>query len=91
MNNSEFHSRMAMRARQTTEFLDAMLSETVADGELDRPARLLEAMRYAVLNGGKRLRPFLLLETAEMFGETGESAPAGSFSTGMHPLLFVGS
>ncbi|MEM7463219.1 MAG: polyprenyl synthetase family protein [Pseudomonadota bacterium] len=61
-----------MRANQTTEFLDAMLSETVADGELARPPRLLEAMRYAVLNGGKRLRPFLLLETAELFDETGD-------------------
>ena len=29
---------------------------------------LLEAMRYATLSGGKRLRPFLLLESAAMFG-----------------------
>jgi farnesyl diphosphate synthase len=29
--------------------------------------RLTEAMRYAVLNGGKRLRPFLVCETAAMF------------------------
>ena len=71
MNNSEFDSRMTMRANQTARFLDTMLNETVTEGELARPPRLLEAMRYAVLNGGKRLRPFLLLETAEMFGETG--------------------
>lgn len=30
-------------------------------------ARLFEAMRYATLNGGKRLRPFLVLTTARMF------------------------
>ena len=29
---------------------------------------LLEAMRYGVLNGGKRLRPFLVLEAAQLFG-----------------------
>jgi farnesyl diphosphate synthase len=30
-------------------------------------ARLIEAMRYAVLNGGKRLRAFLVMETARLF------------------------
>lgn len=30
-------------------------------------ARLFDAMRYATLNGGKRLRPFLVLTTARMF------------------------
>lgn len=30
--------------------------------------RLLEAMRYAVLGGGKRLRPFLTVTTADLFG-----------------------
>ncbi len=30
-------------------------------------ARLFAAMRYATLGGGKRLRPFLLLESARMF------------------------
>ncbi len=30
-------------------------------------ARVVEAMRYSTLNGGKRLRPFLVLETARLF------------------------
>jgi farnesyl diphosphate synthase len=30
-------------------------------------ARLVEAMRYATLNGGKRLRAFLVMQTAAMF------------------------
>jgi farnesyl diphosphate synthase len=30
--------------------------------------RVQEAMRYAVMAGGKRLRPFLVLETAALFG-----------------------
>lgn len=36
--------------------------------ETDLPeARLYEAMRYGVLNGGKRLRPFMVMETAKLF------------------------
>lgn len=31
-------------------------------------APLFEAMRYGVLNGGKRLRPFLVLQGAKLFG-----------------------
>ena len=31
-------------------------------------SRLFEAMRHGVLGGGKRMRPFLVLTTAEMFG-----------------------
>ncbi len=32
------------------------------------PARLLEAMRYGSLGGGKRFRPFLVIESAALFG-----------------------
>ena len=34
----------------------------------DAPAGLGEAMRYAVLDGGKRLRPLLVLAAAEAVG-----------------------
>ena len=34
--------------------------------------RLIEAMRYAALGGGKRLRPFLVLESAKLFGAVGK-------------------
>ena len=36
--------------------------------------RVQEAMRYAVQAGGKRLRPFLVLETASLFGAPRERA-----------------
>ena len=36
------------------------------------PPRLLAAMRHGVLNGGKRLRPILLLECAELLGRCDE-------------------
>ncbi len=36
--------------------------------------RLWQAMRYASLSGGKRLRPFFVLQAAEMCGVSGEPA-----------------
>jgi farnesyl diphosphate synthase len=40
-------------------------------------ARLVQAMRYAALGGGKRVRPFLLIESARLFGiGEGESVRA---------------
>ena len=38
------------------------------------PARLHTAMRYSIEAGGKRLRPVLILATAEMFAVTDDSA-----------------
>lgn len=46
--------------------------EAVLAQVLPEPAgpqsRIMEAMAYALLGGGKRLRPFLLIETAKMLG-----------------------
>ena len=36
-------------------------------------AVIMDAMRYAALGGGKRIRPFLLTETAKLFGVDDES------------------
>jgi farnesyl diphosphate synthase len=38
------------------------------------PDRLVQAIRHAVLGGGKRFRPFLVIESASMFGLTPEAA-----------------
>ncbi|MEE4200154.1 polyprenyl synthetase family protein [Erythrobacter sp.] len=40
----------------------------------DTRARLIEAMRYAAIGGGKRVRPLLLVSTAEMFGVDRDAA-----------------
>ncbi|RKH82885.1 polyprenyl synthetase family protein, partial [Corallococcus praedator] len=45
--------------------LDAVESALDAHVAGDAPAGLGEAMRYAVLGGGKRLRPLLVLAAAE--------------------------
>lgn len=43
-------------------------------GPFAPPGRLAEAMRYAALGGGKRLRPYLLIESAGLFGVKTENA-----------------
>ncbi|WP_320047046.1 farnesyl diphosphate synthase [uncultured Ilyobacter sp.] len=40
--------------------------------ELKYPQVIAEGMKYAVLNGGKRIRPILLLMTLELLGERAE-------------------
>src|SRR5215470_2803491 len=65
--NSAFVARLDAVAAETEGLLDRLLSTAPAAKELGRPARLIEAMRYASLGGGKRFRPFLLVESAGLF------------------------
>jgi len=69
-----FAARLDETAAETDALLDRLLSEKAAAGEIMRPARLIEAIRYATLSGGKRMRPFLLVETAALFGVARERA-----------------
>jgi farnesyl diphosphate synthase len=65
------------RLAAVAEAVEARLAELLAfaeDGEAAVPAPLAEAMRYAVLGGGKRFRPFLLVETARLFGADQDGA-----------------
>jgi farnesyl diphosphate synthase len=59
----------AAAAAEIEKTLDAHL--TLPDGP---EARLVEAMRYATLGGGKRLRPFIALESAALFNVARSSA-----------------
>jgi farnesyl diphosphate synthase len=63
-----FDTVLEIRARAVEELLGRLLADRIEPGEIVRPARLLKAMRHGVLNGGKRLRPFLVLESAALFG-----------------------
>ena len=67
MDATAFSERLARVADETEEMLAALLSPQVREGEIARPERLIAAMRYAALGGGKRLRPFLLVECAALF------------------------
>jgi len=65
--DSDFLLRLDAVAADTEAVLDRLLAATPASGETSRPARLIEAMRYASLGGGKRFRPFLVVECAALF------------------------
>jgi farnesyl diphosphate synthase len=69
-----FAHRLREAAKDTDALLDRLLASKPIDGERERPARLLEAMRYASLGGGKRLRPFLVIESAALFEVSRENA-----------------
>jgi farnesyl diphosphate synthase len=68
MTSDMFQQRLAERAMQIEAVLADLLSPRSNDGEISRPGHLLAAMRHGALNGGKRLRPFLVLETAALLG-----------------------
>src|SRR5207247_5505349 len=53
--------------RDVEGLLDRLLAVKPTIGERARPARLLDAMRYASLDGGKRFRPCLVVATAALF------------------------
>jgi farnesyl diphosphate synthase len=58
----DLRARMAAVAEEVEAALDRVLPAN--DGP---QARLHDAMRYATLNGGKRLRPFLTVASADLF------------------------
>lgn len=72
MNAPTFSRKLDDAAAATEQLLDTLLSPQTVAGEIARPKRLLEAMRHSALGGGKRLRPFLVVESAALFGVTGE-------------------
>lgn len=67
-HDDDLASRLAQTAAEIEALLDGLLADAVREGEIARPARLLAAMRHGALGGGKRLRPFLTVETARLFG-----------------------
>jgi farnesyl diphosphate synthase len=74
VSDTEFQDRLAVTGAEIETLLDHILSHSAQSAEIARPARLIEAMRYGTLGGGKRLRPFLLIESARMCGADPEGA-----------------
>jgi farnesyl diphosphate synthase len=60
---SKITAALAENARAVDATLDQLLPM-----HNDVDTRLLEAIRYSTLAGGKRIRPFLVLSSAELFG-----------------------
>lgn len=71
-----FSHRLTRVADTVEQFMVDLLDSNLRAGEIARPARLMDSMRHAVLGGGKRLRPFLTIETARMLGGSERGALA---------------
>lgn len=63
----DLKQHLAAQASRVEAALDQLLQENALEEEITRPPRLLSAMRHGALNGGKRLRPVLVIETARFF------------------------
>jgi farnesyl diphosphate synthase len=70
----DFAKRLDATAADTEALLGQLLSDTLLPDEIARPRRVMEAMRYSTLGGGKRLRPFLVVESSAVFGVPRASA-----------------
>jgi farnesyl diphosphate synthase len=66
-SQNAFLQHLDAAAKEIESVLEKLLSTASLEGELSRPARLIEAMRYSSLGGGKRFRPFLVVESAALF------------------------
>ncbi len=69
--SDSFKMQLRQTKSQVNSELKRLLGEKLSVGEITRPSRLMAAIRHGVLNGGKRLRPFLLIETARIFKKNG--------------------
>ncbi|TYC52525.1 polyprenyl synthetase family protein [Rhodobacterales bacterium] len=66
----DLKQHLSTRAARIEAVLTSLLDGAALPGETARPPRLVAAMRHGALNGGKRLRPVLMIETAAMFGRS---------------------
>jgi len=66
---SKLKQALAKTASAVEEALITLIPETE-----DLENKVVQAMRYACLNGGKRVRPFLVMESAKLFGVAENSA-----------------
>ena len=69
----QFKRRLDTIADATEAALIERLGPAPQRAEAARPARLLAAMRHAAI-GGKRIRPFLAVEAAALFGVEDKAA-----------------
>src|SRR3954464_15859734 len=71
---ADFMKRLDKSAEDTEALLAKLLSDTLLPDEIARPKRLMDAMRYSSLGGGKRLRPFLVVESSALFAVPRDAA-----------------
>jgi farnesyl diphosphate synthase len=68
MREEVFLEKLGQHGAAVQALLGELLSGDARQSETIRPERLLAAMRHGVLNGGKRMRPALVIESAALFG-----------------------
>src|SRR5476649_1026475 len=89
-SQSVFLQRLDAAAKEIESVLEKLLSTAPVEGELGRPARIVEAMRYSSLGGGKRFRPFLVVESAALFkGPRQQALMAGAALECVHCYSLV--
>lgn len=71
---AEFQQLLTSVANDTEQLLGRLLGPAPLDLERARPDRLMDAMRYGSMGGGKRFRPFLAVASANLFGVPRERA-----------------
>ena len=74
MSETEFTTRLESARKDVEACLDQLLGPEPLDGETARPETLMAAIRHGVLNGGKRFRPFLVIETTRLLGGPADAA-----------------
>jgi len=66
-NITAFDANLRDCAHQVRTLLEKILTVQPKHNEISRPEKLLLAMRHGVLNGGKRIRPLLVMESTTLF------------------------
>jgi len=80
---------LLQRLKECQRKIDALLDEWLPS-EDELPSVLHQAMRYSVLAGGKRLRPFLVIESCRVVGGEEEKAlPAACAVEVLHTYTLV--
>lgn len=85
IKNDVLGDELARIQREVDSVFDAFLPVPT-----DSRARLVEAMRYSAIGGGKRVRPLLLVATAQMFGVDRDTAlQAGCAVEAIHAYSLI--
>lgn len=64
---SDAQNSLSSRQAEIAAAVEARLDALLPGADAAVPARLVDAMRYAALGGGKRFRAFLVMESARLF------------------------
>jgi farnesyl diphosphate synthase len=82
-------SKLPKAIAASAKLVDSTL-EAVLPVPAGRQARVQEAMRYAIMAGGKRLRPFLVLHASRLFGvDDSRSLRVGAAIEALHTYSLV--